>query len=192
MDALVTGVPKYSEAAAFQELFFTETCITGWEGDLETLYLSIEITPIGYMHTAELEWADDRIATSQDGTRQTWVDKYITSPPITAAQISAYVQPDDHKRGAGWIYATIYDPHGITYGTTAEVLKKLRVSESVRPPEEKFFGWTSLSFVTEALAPGSTIAWYNSSVSRWDPSHGTEQQLSGCHHYEQQARLRTK
>jgi hypothetical protein len=199
IDALVTGVPKYSEAVAFQELFFTGRVVTGYHGEHETLALSLETTPIGYMHTAEVEWAFDVSATSQDGTRQTWVDKYITSPPITVAQMSAYVQPAERKRRAKWIYASVYDPHGITYGTMAEVLKKLRASERARDPEEKYLGWTSLSFVTEALASGSTIAWNSSDVrswanisrDQWGNVTGTEQQLSGFHHHDQLAKLRT-
>jgi hypothetical protein len=200
--ALATGVPKYSEAVAFNELFFTGRVITGYHGDYETLALSVETTPIGYMHTAEMEWAYDVNVTSHDGTRQTWVDKYITSPPITVAQMGAYVHPEYHGRGTRgykWVYATVYDPHGITYGTTAEVLKKLTACERPKDPEQKYFGWTSLCFVTEALASSSTIVWTHSDIRNWDKSRrdndgnriGTEQQLSGFDHYDQLAKLRT-
>jgi hypothetical protein len=80
VDDLATGVPKYSEAVAFQGLFFT-----GSDGDRYDFALSIEKIPIGYMHSAEMDWVDHPVITTPPGTRSTWVDKYITSPPITVA-----------------------------------------------------------------------------------------------------------
>jgi hypothetical protein len=183
IDVLAFGVPKYSEAAAFQELFFNGLRPRPDEieeftdlADLEEfaeldaidkyLAVSIERIPIGYLHSAEMDWADDLINPSHE-TRQTWLDRHITSPPITAAQMCVWVQPVDFM-GNGFVYATVYDPRGITYGTAVEVLKKMNASDNT-PADEKYAGFTSISFVTDALAPGSTLSWNpHGFISNWD------------------------
>jgi hypothetical protein len=184
IDVLAFGVPKYSEAAAFQELFFkglrpdrprpNEPVEIGPMNEFDTeedkvdkyLAVSIERIPIGYLHSAEMDWADDLINPSHE-TRQTWLDRHITSPPITAAQMCVWVQPVDFM-GNGFVYATVYDPRGITYGTAVEVLKKMNASDNT-PADEKYAGFTSISFVTDALAPGSTLSWNpHGFISNWD------------------------
>jgi hypothetical protein len=160
VDDLATGVPKYSQAVKFQDLFFTS--VRGPEVHDQELAVSIETIPIGFLHTAEMDWADD-VSTTLHGTRQTWADKYITSPPITTAQISVFILATDFRH-CGWKYVTVYDPHGITYGTTAEILEKMRASEPVDDDddlEKRDGGTTTISFVTEKLAPGSTVAWHD-------------------------------
>jgi hypothetical protein len=140
--ALTTGVPKYSEAVKFQELFFTAP------GRIEdgTLALHVKWTPIGDCNAAKLDWIDDMNATSH-ATPPTWHDVYITSPPITAALIDVSLKPVN--RVGKMNYATVYDRNGITCGTVAEVLKKMRHPR----PAEKFNGWMSISFVAEATEP---------------------------------------
>jgi hypothetical protein len=184
VDDLAFGVPKYSEAAAFQELFFkglrpdrprpNEPVEIGPMNEFDTeedkvdkqLAVSIERIPIGYLHTAEMDWTDDLINTSQE-TRPTWLDRHITTPPITAAQMSVLVQPVDFM-ATMWVYATVYDPRGITYGTAAEVMKKLTASDNT-PTDEKYGGWTSISFVTDKLAPGLTLSWHEHGfITSWD------------------------
>jgi hypothetical protein len=165
---LVTGVPKYSAAVTFQDLFFTG--FKGPDFGQKGLAVSIEAIPIGYLHTATMDWTDD-LNTTSHGARQTWADKYITSPPITAAQMSVYLWTKD-IRSRGWKYATVYDPQGITYGTTVEVLKKLRAPEPACTTSWKRklkAGFTTISFVTQVLAPGSTVAWHEKGVIQsWD------------------------
>jgi hypothetical protein len=114
--------PMYSEAVACQELFFT-----GPEGYDGTHAITIKVTDIGYLHTARIDWAYDiDMDSTSNGTRPAWLDRYITSPPITTAQINVHVRPKD-SYPYKWIYATIYDRSGITYGTVAQVLDKMRL-----------------------------------------------------------------
>lgn len=144
---LAIGMPMYSEAVEFQDLFFEKS------GGLTMVKTAPNA--IGNLKTAHFKFNDYDINIASHGARPTWFDVHITSPPIQVAQMCVWVRPkfimsrDDWP--GKWVHATLYDRHGITFGTAAEVLNKVMNS---RP--QRWTGgwpWASIGFVTDAKGP---------------------------------------
>lgn len=146
---LATGIPKYSEAVAFQELFFTKPGGADKDGVMELLF--VDATAIGDINTALLSWVYDMETTSH-GSRPTWCDVYITLPPITTAQMSVFLKTTSEV--SEWIYVTVYDRNGITYGTTIGVLNKMRGPRPAWNSEEL----GRICFVAEGTEPNTAAS----------------------------------
>lgn len=114
---LATGMSVYLEPIALKSLFLKDP-------ERQHIFMLSQnpIEGIGLRKTVNMLWAID-IPIGSPGQRPSWFDQYMTSPPIKAAQICAY-----SMAASRWTLATVYDPHGITYGIAAEALHKIRAS----------------------------------------------------------------
>jgi hypothetical protein len=67
------------------------------------------------------------------GVRPSFLDMFITSSPITAAQVSVYMWSSEWAVFPLWVCASVYDRRGITYAVAAEAISKIR---SCIPPRK--------------------------------------------------------
>jgi hypothetical protein len=58
--------------------------------------------------------------------RPSFADMFITSPPITTAQVSVYMWSSKMAVVPLWVCASVYDRRGITYAIAAEAIEKIR------------------------------------------------------------------
>ena len=65
--------------------------------------------------------------------RPSFADMFITSPPITTAQVSVYMWSSKMAVVPLWVCASVYDRRGITYAIAAEAIEKIR---SCIPPRD--------------------------------------------------------
>jgi hypothetical protein len=65
--------------------------------------------------------------------RPSFLDMFITSPPITTAQVSVYMWSCVMAVFPLWVCASVYDRRGITYAIAAEAIHKIR---SCIPPRD--------------------------------------------------------
>jgi hypothetical protein len=65
--------------------------------------------------------------------RPSFLNMFITSPPITTAQVSVYMWSVVMAVEPLWVCASVYDRRGITYAVAAEAIHKIR---SCIPPRD--------------------------------------------------------
>ena len=65
--------------------------------------------------------------------RPSFADMFITSPPITTAQVSVCMWSSKMAVVPLWVCASVYDRRGITYAIAAEAIEKIR---SCIPPRD--------------------------------------------------------
>jgi hypothetical protein len=77
-----------------------------------------------------MSWAYSLGDTDGPGTvttvRPSFLDMFITSPPITTAQITVYMWSDVMSVSPLWVCASVYDRRGITYARAAEAIKAIK------------------------------------------------------------------
>ena len=79
---------------------------------------------------------------------------FITSPPITAAQVSVFMWSSVMAVPQIWVCATVYDRGGITYATAADVVR--RIKRAI--PPHQFVGNEYLPPMIAFVADGKKVS----------------------------------
>lgn len=127
------GVPIYSGSIELNEQFFSTVPRNDmFEGihNHVTRFAPRRLTiPPETFKEGVMEWAHNQMLSVRAGrTRPTYLDMFITTPPITAAQVSIYMWSSDLSVFPLWVCATVYDRNGITYVLAAETVQKIKAS----------------------------------------------------------------
>jgi hypothetical protein len=105
------GAPRYTESVLLNEQFFSGYKYIGvFRTSHNHSYPTIATRRL--FREGDMSWAFEPVST---GARPSWLDMFVTSPPITAAQVSVYMRSPDDAPLATHRFATVYDRGGITY-----------------------------------------------------------------------------
>jgi hypothetical protein len=125
---LAVGAPMYTESVLLNEQFFSGYRYIGVFKTSNNLSYPSTVTN-RLFREGDMTWAFEPVGT---GVRPSWLDMFVTPPPITAAQISVYMSKLDGATVPLQLFATVYDRRGITYAIAAEAVKKIKASVSPR------------------------------------------------------------
>jgi len=149
------GVPMYSDYIELNELYFSaprDDEYTGYKNHIKR-FRGIRAVAPDRFKDGPMSWAYKQTYILE-GIRPSWLYMFITSPPITAAQVSVFMWSSVMAVPQIWVCATVYDRGGITYATAADVVR--RIKRAI--PPHQFVGNEYLPPMIAFVADGKKVS----------------------------------